>query len=189
MLIEQYHETSAVPPISPERAPRGHVTRVAVLADTHIPGRARDLPPGAWRIVEQSDMVVHAGDVVTPRLLERLAAVAPVHAVCGNNDWPLRDVLPERLLLDVDGVRVGAVHDSGHATGRRGRLRAMFPDARVVVFGHSHVPLLEDDGDLLLLNPGSPTDRRRMPTFTLATLECVAGACTAQIVDLGLQRA
>lgn len=164
--------------------------RVAVIADTHIPGRARDLPPSAWRIVRDSDAVIHAGDVVTPWLLDRLRAASPqVHAVLGNNDLPLRGALPESLWLDHDGVRVAVVHDSGAAEGRRRRLRRMFPDARAVVFGHSHIPVCEDDGDLLLLNPGSPTDRRRQPRFTMATLDCAAGACTARIVDLGLERA
>lgn len=164
------------------------MTRIAVIADTHIPGRARDLPPTAWRIVRECDAVIHAGDVVTPPLLERLGAVVPVHAVLGNNDMPLRGRLPERLEIDVEGVRVAVVHDSGPAQGRRARLRSWFPGARAVVFGHSHMPLLEDDGGLLLLNPGSPTDRRRMPCFTMATLDCAAGACTATLVDLGLER-
>jgi putative phosphoesterase len=164
--------------------------RVAVIADTHLPGRARDLPPDAWQAIRDSDAVLHAGDVLTGALLDRLAAAVPrVHAVLGNNDLPLRGLLPERLELDLDGVRVAMVHDSGPAEGRRRRLRRLFPSARVVVFGHSHVPLLEDDGDLLLLNPGSPTDRRRMPSFTMAMLQCAHGHCAAQIVDLGLQRA
>jgi putative phosphoesterase len=164
--------------------------RVAVLADTHVPGRARDLPPSAWRIVRDADAVIHAGDVVTPWLLDRLRAASPqVHAVLGNNDLPLRGALPESLQLDLGGVRVAVVHDSGAADGRRRRLRRMFPEARAVVFGHSHVPVCDDDGDLLLLNPGSPTDRRRQPHFTMATLDCTAGTCTAQLVDLGLERA
>lgn len=164
--------------------------RVAVIADTHIPGRARDLPPQAWRAVEAADAVIHAGDVVTPWLLDRLRARSPqVHAVLGNNDTPLRGVLPERLQLDLGGVPVAVVHDSGPAQGRRARLRRMFPQARVVVFGHSHIPICDDDGDLLLLNPGSPTDRRSQPRFTMAALDCNAGQCTAAIVDLGLERA
>jgi len=164
--------------------------RIAVIADTHIPGRARDLPPTAWRLVREADAVIHAGDVMTPWLLDRLRAASPqVHAVLGNNDLPLRGALPETLQLDLGGVRVAVVHDSGAAEGRRRRLRRMFPEARAVVFGHSHVPVCDDDGDLLLLNPGSPTDRRRQPRFTLATLDCEAGDCSARIVDLGLERA
>ncbi len=164
--------------------------RIAVIADTHIPGRARDLPSTAWRIVAEASAVIHAGDVVTPWLLDRLRAASPqVHAVLGNNDLPLRGTLPDTLRLDLDGVEVAVVHDSGAAEGRRRRLRRMFPTARAVVFGHSHVPVCDDDGDLLLLNPGSPTDRRRQPRFTMAVLDCDAGRCSAEIVDLGLERA
>jgi putative phosphoesterase len=163
--------------------------RLAVLADTHIPRRARDLPPGAWRVVETADAVLHAGDVVDPALLAALGRERPVWAVLGNNDLPLRGILPERLELDLDGVPVAMVHDTGPAAGRRARLRRWFPDARVVVFGHSHIPVVEDDGALLLLNPGSPTDRRRMPTFTLAVLTLEAGRPHAELVDLGQERA
>jgi putative phosphoesterase len=163
--------------------------RLAVLADTHIPRRARDLPPGAWRVVETADAVLHAGDVVDTALLAALGRERPVWAVLGNNDLPLRGILPERLELDLDGVPVAMVHDTGPAAGRRARLRRWFPDARVVVFGHSHIPVVEDDGALLLLNPGSPTDRRRMPTFTLAVLTLEAGRPHAELVDLGQERA
>ena len=163
--------------------------RLAVLADTHIPIRARDLPPGAWRVVEAADAVLHAGDVVEPALLEELGRHRRVWAVLGNNDHRLRDVLPERLELDLDGVAVAMVHDSGPVTGRRARLRRWFPKARVVVFGHSHVPVVDDDGELLLLNPGSPTDRRRMPSFTIATLTLEAGRPRAELIDLGQERA
>ncbi len=162
--------------------------RLAVIADTHLPGRARDLPPQAWQVIHDSDAVIHAGDVVTDALLDRLRAHAPVHAALGNNDMPLRGLLPETIELDCEGVSVAVVHNSGPAQGRRARLRRMFPQARVVVFGHSHIPMLEDDGGLLLLNPGSPTDRRRMPSFSMATLDCSHGQCSAALLDLGLQR-
>jgi uncharacterized protein len=109
--------------------------------------------------------------------------------VLGNNDLPLRGLLPEQLHLDIDGTAVAVVHDSGPTEGRRKRLRRLFPDARAVIFGHSHTPVCDDDGGLLLLNPGSPTDRRRQPRFTMATLDCGAGRCAARLVDLGLERA
>lgn len=162
--------------------------RIAVLADTHIPTRARDLPAGAWRVVESADAVLHAGDVIDPAVLDALRRVRPVWAVLGNNDAALRGVLPERLELELGGVTVGMVHDSGPASGRRERLRHWFPRARAVVFGHSHVPVVEDDGSLLLLNPGSPTDRRRMPSFTVALLTLDGGCASAQLVDLGQER-
>jgi hypothetical protein len=164
--------------------------RLAVLADTHVPTRARDLPPGAWRVVLATDGVLHAGDVVDPALLARLGRGRPLWAVLGNNDRGLADRLPERLEFEVGGVPIAMVHDSGAAAGRRGRLRRWFPSARVVVFGHSHVPVLEDENGLLLLNPGSPTDRRRMPTFTVAVLTIDGpGQVSAELVDLGQERA
>lgn len=158
--------------------------RVAVLADSHVPVRARDLPPAAWAVVDGADAVLHAGDVVEPALLDRLRGRAPLWAVLGNNDHALRGMLPERLELELAGVGVGMVHDAGDATGRRARLRRWFPAARVVVFGHSHVPVVDDDGDLLLLNPGSPTDRRRMPAFTMAVLTLERAHPDAEIVEL-----
>ncbi len=163
--------------------------RLAVIADTHIPTRARDLPPGAWRVIDAAAGVLHAGDVVDPALLERLRERGPLWAVLGNNDHLLRGGLPERLELELGGVTVAMVHDAGRAAGRRARLRGWFPTARVAVFGHSHIPVVEDDGSLLLLNPGSPTDRRRMPTFTVAVLTLEAGRVSAELVDLGQERA
>lgn len=164
------------------------MTRVAVIGDTHIPGRARDLPPSCWRAIKAAETVVHTGDVVSAALLERIGLERAVHAVRGNNDRELHE-LPEAVELTIAGVQVAIVHDAGAGRGRRERLRRRFPAARVVLFGHSHVPLLEDDGDLMLLNPGSPTDRRRMPSFTMARLELTDGHVRADILDLGLERA
>jgi putative phosphoesterase len=125
-------------------------------------------------MLDEADAVLHAGDVVAPELLHELAGFAPVHAVLGNNDVDLR--LPERLEVDLAGVRVAMVHDSGPSAGRAARLRRWFPDADVVVFGHSHLPWREvDPGGQLHLNPGSPTERRRAPTRTVAWLELDAG--------------
>ncbi len=164
------------------------MTRVVVLGDTHLPRCARDLPPTAWRLIDSSDLIIHTGDVTDGALLTRISRQRPLHAVRGNNDLALPQ-LPEEVLLDLDGVRLGVVHDSGPSTGRRARLRTRWPDVRVAVFGHSHIPLCEDDGDLMLLNPGSPTDRRSRPTFTMATLTLDGGEVDAEIVDLGLERA
>ena len=160
---------------------------VAVLSDTHMPNRGRDLPVQAWEIVASSDAVVHAGDVVTADLLVDLASVCPSHtmyAVRGNNDGAIAEPLPDRLEVDIAGVPVAVVHDSGPSIGRRARMRRWFPTARVVVFGHSHMPLIDDDGDLMLLNPGSPTERRRMPTHTMAVLTISNGVPTAELVHL-----
>jgi putative phosphoesterase len=164
------------------------VTTLAVIGDTHIPTRARDLPDTAWRLLTEADLVLHTGDVTSRDFLDRLGTRTRLHVVRGNNDIALDD-LPETVELVVEAVPIAMVHDSGARTGRRGRMHQRFPRARVVLFGHSHIPLLEDDGALLLLNPGSPTDRRTMPTFTLALLHVDGAGVRAEIVDLGLERA
>jgi len=151
--------------------------RAVVLADTHMrPGREPSLPPAAYPHLRRAQLILHAGDVLVPELLEHLADIAPTHAVLGNNDRDLVDELPEELRLDLDGVPVAMVHDAGPRKGRAARLHRRFPDARVVVFGHSHEPcdVIGVDGQRLF-NPGSPTQRRRAPTHTLGVLEARDG--------------
>jgi putative phosphoesterase len=154
-----------------------------VIADTHIPRRARALPEGLIPHLERADLVLHAGDQMDPALLEELAAYAPVRAERGNLDPPDLD-LPESLEFELGGVRLAMIHDSGRKQGRRARLRRRFPDARVIIFGHSHIPFLEDEDDLMLLNPGSPTDRRRQPRHTFALLRAEEGEVQAEILPL-----
>lgn len=154
-----------------------------VIADTHIPHRARALPLALIPHLERADLIVHAGDLMDPAVLDELAAHAPVRAVRGNLDPP-EAALPETLEFELGGVEVAVIHDSGPKKGRWNRMRRRFPDARVVVFGHSHIPWLEDEGGLLLLNPGSPTDRRRQPEYTFALLRAEAGEVEAGILTL-----
>jgi len=155
----------------------------AVIADTHIPHRARALPEGLIPHLERTDLILHAGDLMDPKLLDDLAVYAPTRAVRGNLDS--REAgLPEELSFEFGGRRVAMIHDSGPKRGRRSRMRRLFPEARVVVFGHSHIPWLEDEGGLLLLNPGSPTDRRRQPEHTFALLQVESGEVTAEILAL-----
>jgi hypothetical protein len=155
-----------------------------ILADTHIPRRARTLPEGLVAYLERADLVLHAGDLIGSSVLEELSAYnAPAHAVRGNVDMPGLD-LPEALQLDFGGARIAMVHDSGRKEGRRKRLGKRFPEARVVVFGHSHIPFLEDENGLLLLNPGSPTDKRRQPEHTFALLRSEEGDVRAEIIAL-----
>ena len=149
--------------------------KVAVLADTHTrfaPKPSRPLPPGVWPYLETADHILHAGDVCDAALLDELASVAPVTAVAGNCDGS--DVrhwgAPERTTARLGAIGVAMVHDSGPRTGRRRRLRALFPEARVVVFGHSHVPVNEEEDGLLLFNPGSPTWKRRAPWPSMGLL-------------------
>lgn len=144
--------------------------KVAVIADTHVrPGAT--LPDHVWDQLRRADVILHAGDVLTGDLLDELAAVATLHAVLGNNDTGLERRLPDRLEVDLAGVAVAMVHDSGARSGREARMRRWFPDADLVVFGHSHEPVdLEGVDGQRLFNPGSPTNRRRQPHHTMGWL-------------------
>lgn len=163
--------------------------RVVVLSDTHIRRRSsRRLPDGVYAALEGADAVLHAGDIVVADVLHELSGFAPAHAVLGNNDEAeLAAVLPETRVLDLEGVRIGMVHDSGPTAGRTGRMRRLFPDADIVVYGHSHVPF---DGPGLegqwLFNPGSPTERRSQPHHTFGLLDLEGGRVRShQIVAVG----
>jgi len=149
-----------------------------LLADTHVPRRARDLPAQVWAEVERADLVVHAGDWVEAALLDALRERSRDLLGCwGNNDGPeLRARLPEVARRTVEGVRLAVVHETGAAAGREARARRSHPDTDLLVFGHSHIPwdTVAPDG-LRLLNPGSPTDRRRQPAGTYLTVELADG--------------
>ena len=146
--------------------------KIAVISDTHTTRTARPVPPGAWPYLESADHILHAGDVCDPVLLDELAALAPVTAVLGNCDgldvrhWGAVDAAH----VELGGIRIGMVHDSGAREGRRRRMRKLFPDARVVVFGHSHIPWNEDEDGLLLFNPGSATWKRRAAFTSMGLL-------------------
>ncbi|HEX6477109.1 MAG TPA: metallophosphoesterase family protein [Acidimicrobiales bacterium] len=150
---------------------------VAVVADTHIRrGGRRRLPPTAYAVLERADVILHAGDVLDDSLLTELRELAPTHAVLGNNDGELAGVLASSLVLDLAGVSVAMVHDSGPRRGREPRLRRQFPDADLVVFGHSHEPVDVVGLDhQRLFNPGSPTERRRQPSHTMGWLTLADG--------------
>lgn len=154
------------------------MTRVLLLADTHVPKRARDLPSEVWAAVEAADVVVHAGDWVDARLLDDLLARSARLVACyGNNDGSeLRRRLPEVARAEIGGVRLAVVHETGGKEGRERRMAAAYPDVDLLVFGHSHIPWdsVTETG-LRLLNPGSPTDRRRQPYCTYMTLTLADG--------------
>jgi putative phosphoesterase len=143
--------------------------RVAVLADTHLKVGVEGLPLRARKEVETADVVLHAGDVLTATLLDELPV--PWHAVLGNNDHALVGTLPDRLELELGGVQVAMVHDTGARAGRERRMRRWFPTADVVVFGHSHEPWNATGVEgQLLFNPGSAVQRRRQPRRTMGVL-------------------
>jgi putative phosphoesterase len=168
--------------VSPQR-PRSSLVRIVVLADTHLrtrsAGATRRLPQAAWRYLHGAAAILHAGDVLDAGVLDELRMHAPVHAVLGNNDLSLVGLLPVTKVLEFSGVRIGMIHDSGRASGRPARLRRQFPDAEVVVFGHSHAPVNEEGiAGQLLFNPGSPTQRRAQPVHTLGELCLSDGVVT-----------
>ena len=162
--------------------------KVLVVSDTHLGPETLDrMPPEVWEMAEEADAVLHAGDVVHSAVLEALSERAPLHAVLGNNDHGLRATLPEVLTLELEGVRIGMIHDAGSANGRGDRLRRRFPDADMVVCGHSHDPIIEQvAGGPLLVNPGSPTQRRRQPVHTVGWLDLVDGrVARAELDEVG----
>jgi hypothetical protein len=151
--------------------------KIVAISDTHAPRRWKSCPPRVAEYLRQADLILHAGDVCTASALDELAQYAPVRAVLGNNDGP--DVAawgaPETLDLDLAGLKVSMIHDSGPSAGRLRRMRRRFPEAGLVVFGHSHIPLDESADGLRILNPGSPTDRRRQPHGTIGLLTVADG--------------
>ena len=160
---------------------------LVIMSDTHLPKRARDLPEELWGAVEDADVVIHAGDWVDVATLDRLQQRSRrLVAVWGNNDGAeLRGRLPEVARATVGGVAFAVVHETGAARGREERCEAAYADADVLVFGHSHIPWdTTTPGGLRLLNPGSPTDRRRQPFCTYLT----AIAQDGRLLDVRLHR-
>jgi uncharacterized protein len=161
--------------------------RVVVLSDTHSPRHWKACPPALADQLVTADVILHAGDVCTPDVLDFLAGFAPVHAVLGNNDVPEVGEwgAPQTLQLLLGGVEVAMIHDSGQRDGRTARLRRRFPTADLVVFGHSHIPMDATGDGLRIFNPGSPTDRRRQPYGTFGLLDLAGGrVLDARIVTL-----
>ena len=148
-----------------------------MLADTHIrDGSARDLPAVVWDLAAGVDAILHGGDVLGHELLSRLSTTAPTYAVLGNNDRELAGAVPERRIVELEGMQIGMVHDSGSRGGRAKRLHRWFPECGVVVFGHSHEPCDEPGvGGQRLFNPGSAIERRRQLHRTIGLLEVVDG--------------
>ncbi len=150
---------------------------IAVLADTHMPKGGRALPGRCVELLREADATLHAGDFFAVETLREVNAICPgpIHAVYGNVDEAkLCDLLPETLEVDLDGARIAMIHDAGPAKGRLGRMRRRFPDAAAVVFGHSHLPLHEEEDGFQIFNPGSPTERRRAPRHSMGVLRVEA---------------
>jgi uncharacterized protein len=162
------------------------VTTVAVISDTHLPRGGRRIPDECLERCRNADLLIHAGDFTARSVLEELRALGPpLHAVHGNMDEPaLRALLPAELVVEAAEARIGVVHDPGPAAGREARLAARFPSCAAVVFGHTHLPLVDRRGRRWLLNPGSPTERRRGPFHAMLVLELEAVEIRPELVRL-----
>ena len=164
------------------------MTLVAVLSDTHLPRGARRLPDECVDRLRGADVVLHAGDFLRLSVLEHLRAFdAPVYGVHGNmDDAELQAALPKRRVVEVDGCRIGLVHDAGPRLGRHERLERDFTGCAAVVYGHSHLPEVSRSARrrLLVVNPGSPTERRRAPSHTMAMLHVADGDAVAELIHL-----
>ena len=158
--------------------------RVVVVSDTHAPRFWKACPPALVPFLRRAELILHAGDVCVAGVLDELAQYAPVRVVLGNNDGA--DVAawgaPQTAEFDIEGLSVAMIHDSGARTGRLERMRRRFPVADLVVFGHSHIPLHEIDRGLHILNPGSPTDKRRQPHRTIATVDIADGVIRKALI-------
>jgi uncharacterized protein len=161
-------------------------TRILVTGDTHVPDFAPALPPALLRAAARADLVLHAGDVTSASALEALSAAAPIRVALGNNDR--EDVAafgaePEARLR-VEDLAIGVLHNAGPRTGRERRLARRFPDAGLVVFGHSHIPMLTELDGRRFLNPGSPTWKRRQPAPTYALVTVDGARARIRILEL-----
>jgi putative phosphoesterase len=159
---------------------------VAAISDTHLPRGARRLPEACLERLRGADLILHAGDFSAVAVLEELRALGPpVHGVYGNADEPaLRELLPKELVVEAGGARIGLVHIPGPAVGREERLVRRFPGCDAVLYGHTHVPQVDRHEGAWILNPGSPTERRRGPFHSMLLLEVTAGAVSPELVRL-----
>jgi hypothetical protein len=160
---------------------------IAIISDTHMPRGHRRLPDACVDRLRAADLIVHAGDLMRLSVLDELRELGEVVAVHGNvDDGAVRDALPATAEFDAAGARIAVIHDAGPSRGRLARMRARFPEADAVVFGHSHIPLHErapEDG-FQIFNPGSPTERRRSPAHTMGLARVRAGAVTFELIEL-----
>ncbi|MFL5871562.1 MAG: metallophosphoesterase family protein [Solirubrobacterales bacterium] len=159
---------------------------VAVTGDTHLPRGSRRLPQECVERIANADLVIHTGDFSRLEAYEEIAAIGPrLVAVHGNvDDAELRAMLPERTVIEVEGARIGVIHDAGPRRGRLARMKRAFPDTDAVIFGHSHLPLLESAAGFQIFNPGSPTERRRAPERTMGIAAIDGGAVRFEHVAL-----
>ena len=159
---------------------------VAVISDTHLPRGTRRIPEAFLDRLRTADLILHAGDVTAASVLDELERLGPpVHAVHGNmDDATLQGRLPATLGVDVGDLKIGMTHDAGPRAGREARLLRRFPDCAAVVYGHTHEPQVARVGETWILNPGSPTERRRAPSHTMLVVEVGDGTIRPELIHL-----
>lgn len=160
--------------------------RVAAISDTHLPRGLRTLPERCVDLCRGADLVLHGGDVVSVAFWEELGRLGPpLRGVHGNMDEPaLKQLLPAERVVEVGTARIGMVHIPGSRAGRDGRLRARFPDVDAILYGHTHMPEITRYGGMWILNPGSPTERRRAPTRAMLLLEIEDAEIRPALIEL-----
>ncbi len=159
---------------------------VAAVSDTHLPRGARRLPEACLDALRGADLILHGGDFSAPSVLAELRSLGPpVQGVYGNADEPaLRDTLPQQLVVEAGKARIGMIHIPGPAAGRSERLLRRFPGCDAVLFGHTHLPVVERERDVWILNPGSPTERRRGPFRSFLLLRVRGRSIRPELVRL-----
>jgi len=159
---------------------------IAVISDTHLPRGTRRIPDKCLERLAGADLILHAGDFMSIEALQEIQAIGPpVAAVYGNVDSEqVRRRLPAERMVEAAGAKIGMLHDAGPSRGRLERMRAWFPNAAAVVYGHSHIPLHEESDGFQLFNPGSPTDRRRQPRHTMGLARVDDGRVSFELIAL-----
>ena len=163
-------------------------TTIAIVSDTHMPKGKRELPEECVRICREADLIIHGGDFSEASVLELFKSFGPpAVAVHGNIDSKnLRSRLPDTTTVKVESVRLGLIHDSGPRKGRLSRMRKRFPEHDAVIFGHSHLPLHEQEDGFQIFNPGSPTERRRSPFKSMGRARVEGAEISFELIDLGI---
>jgi uncharacterized protein len=152
---------------------RGDIIKIGVIADTHIPRAAKRIPDKVFEIFEGVELILHAGDAVEEIALEQLESIAPVLAVHGNRDSDeFKQKHPETRIITLEGFRIGLIHGHGEKGTTRDRMPSFFQgcDLSCIIFGHSHIPFMEEIDNILYFNPGSPTMKKRQAKASVGIL-------------------
>jgi uncharacterized protein len=147
--------------------------KIVVLSDTHLPKRKKGLPTRLLEQLKDTELIIHAGDWTTIDVYKELQSYARVEGVYGNVDGKeIIELLPFKKIIEVCGFRIGITH--GHGKGKTTEKRAIevFKGEKVdcIIFGHSHIPVNRFEGEILIFNPGSPTDKRRQKQYSFGVI-------------------